>query len=77
MNFRITLHTFVHFVIINYTSAQVFSPQLETSLSGYGNYHPQIEVANDNQAVIMWTDGVNKDIYVSKHDGVDFNKYKW
>jgi len=35
-----------------------------------GNYHPQIELTNDNVPAILWTSATLKNLYFSRHDGV-------
>lgn len=37
----------------------------------FGNYHPQIEVTNDNRANISWTDPGAHNAYFAKHNGFD------
>lgn len=39
--------------------------------SAYGNYHPQIEITNDNQPAVIWTSPTLKNLYFSKHNGID------
>jgi len=52
--------------------AQSFNVSPPTSLpSAYGNYHPQVEMTNDNRAVVLWTSTTLKNVYFAKHNGVD------
>lgn len=39
--------------------------------TGYGFFHPQIEISDDGQPVVLWTDNGTKNIYFAKHNGID------
>lgn len=42
--------------------------------SAYGNYHPQIAIANDSLPALIWTSSTLKNLYFAKHNGgSDFN----
>ena len=53
--------------------AQNFGSSLPVSLTSYGNYHPQIEISNDNAPIIIWSDISAKNVYFSKYNGTDLN----
>ena len=54
-------------------SAQSYGIGTPVSITGYGNYHPQIEISNDNAPIILWTDFSTKSVYFAKHNGTDFD----
>ncbi|MEX1002925.1 MAG: T9SS type A sorting domain-containing protein [Crocinitomicaceae bacterium] len=38
---------------------------------GVGSYHPQIEITNDGQPAVIWTDDATYNLYFAKHNGTD------
>lgn len=42
-----------------------------TVASGYGNYHPQIEVLGDSQLGMIWTNPATNNLYFCKRNGTD------
>jgi len=52
---------------------QIYSAGDPTSITGYGNYHPQIEISNDNAPIVLWSDISSKNVYFAKFNGTDFN----
>lgn len=70
--------------------AQTFSQVKSSNLTGYGNYHPQIEIANDNKPLMLWTSSNDKNVYIVKHNengfetpiqlnpaGLEVQSYNW
>ncbi|MEO9534239.1 MAG: T9SS type A sorting domain-containing protein [Crocinitomicaceae bacterium] len=51
--------------------SQSFDQTTPISVStGEGNYHPQVEVLNDGNPAVIWTDFSQKDLYFAKYDGI-------
>ena len=38
---------------------------------GLGSYHPQIEITNDGEPAVIWTDFSTNDLYFAKYNGTD------
>ncbi|HIA35266.1 MAG TPA: T9SS type A sorting domain-containing protein [Flavobacteriales bacterium] len=53
--------------------AQTYVPSGVDTITDYGNYHPQIEIANDNNPILLWTDQLTKSVFTAKYNGTDFN----
>lgn len=62
-------HIFTLIVIIVLTSITLAQTNKQ-SITGYGYFHPQIEIVNDKPAII-WTDKNTKNLYFSTHNDAD------
>lgn len=52
--------------------SQEFVPSASVTVaSGYGNYHPQIEVLGDNEIGVIWTSSATSDLFFAKRNGID------
>jgi len=61
------------FLLPTIAFGQTFIPSNVDTLAGFGNYHPQIEIANDNAPLILWTNQTEKSVLVAKPSGVGFS----
>ncbi|MBD3638356.1 MAG: exo-alpha-sialidase [Crocinitomicaceae bacterium] len=62
------------FVIASTSFGQNFAKTAPIPVAtGYGYYHPQIEITNDGFPAVIWTDFNANNIYFSKHNGTDFD----
>lgn len=54
----------------NILNAQNFTTTPPISLgAGYGNSHPQIEITNDGQPIVLWANQNDNTLYTSKYNG--------
>jgi hypothetical protein len=54
----------------NLSYAQTYTASAPVSLgSGFGYNHPQIEIANDGNPLVLWTDYANLNINLARHNG--------
>ena len=68
---QITLNLFMG-AIITPAFCQVMTVSTPISIpSAYGNYHPQIEMTNDNVPAVLWTSPTLQNLYFSRHNGVN------
>ena len=58
------------FLLPTIAFGQTFIPSNVDTLAGFGNYHPQIEIVNDNEPLILWTNQTEKSVLVTKPSGV-------
>ena len=61
------------FVVPFISFGQSYIPSNVDTIAGFGNYHPQIEIANDNAPLILWTNQIEKSILITKPNGVGFS----
>src|SRR5690606_1526951 len=61
---------FIVLLLTNNALTQLVSITTPISVAtGYGFFHPQIEISDDGVPIVLWTDNGTRNIYFAKYNG--------